>query len=167
METSVFKPTDPISVLSFLKYYNTACDSTSSHERAAIWLSSHFNLEPVKADLSHWVRADEKNRQQEGQLTIYFQAVNYSLQTNATDDDTAEAEAKIPSFKDSAGMTTVRYPEALLQKALRCVMIYNEPMLEWISIEAYGFIFAIQCVPTGKHTKKLHYIAWLNTRQTS
>lgn len=49
---------------------------------------------------------------------------------DATENDIDEAEDKITSLQQPAGLTAVRYPEALWQKKLRCDMVYNKPRLK-------------------------------------
>lgn len=69
------------------------CDS-SIHEWATSWLFPFFSSEPDKGALPHRVSADKKiNCEQEGQLTAYYQSVEYSIESYATDDVMAEVEA--------------------------------------------------------------------------
>lgn len=60
MKTAVFKVLNPISVLSVLKNFKTACDSNRINESATMRLFPCFILEPTKPGLSHWMTADIK-----------------------------------------------------------------------------------------------------------
>lgn len=83
MKAAVFNPTDPISVLSFLDNYKTACDSDKIHEKVAMWLFSHFICKPAKT-VSHEVIAEKTNLHQEGNLTTYSRVINSSTATYTT-----------------------------------------------------------------------------------
>lgn len=118
-----------------LDNFKIACDSTSVQEGAAIWLFTHFIKERPKAALSGRVTAEKQKHQQEIKLVTYCQAVSFLLKTYATEDVIDEAETDVTSFKPPAGMTAVRYSEALTEETLRCGMLYNKPKLSRIFIE--------------------------------
>lgn len=65
------------------------------------------------AALSNGVTADKKNHQLEGKLTTFCKVATYLLEMYETDDVISEAESKIASFKQPAGMTAVRYSQTL------------------------------------------------------
>lgn len=109
MKTAVFKSTDPISVLSFLGNFNTACDSNNIHEDAAVQLYPHFIREPTQAALSYRVTADKQNLQQQGKVKTYCRVVNYSSEKYATEEAIVEIEAKITSSKEPASINAVCY----------------------------------------------------------
>lgn len=113
MKNDLFKPSDLISVLLSLDDFKTLCDSKSIHEAATMWLLPNSIQKPAKLRLVHRVKAGKKNREQEGKLTTYWQILNYLLEMYSTDDLTTEGEAHTTNFKKPAGMTAVRYSEAL------------------------------------------------------
>lgn len=102
-----------MTVLLVLKIFITACDSNSIQEVSAMCLLPDFIREPARAALLHQFTANKKHGQQGGRLITYSQVFKYSLETNATDDVSAEAETDISSFKKPAGMSTVCYSDAL------------------------------------------------------
>lgn len=61
MKSAVFKPLDPILILSLLQSFNTACDANGIHERAGIWQFKHFVKGAVKAALTNRKRATEND----------------------------------------------------------------------------------------------------------
>lgn len=72
MKTAVFKPLDPISVLSVLEKFKEACDSNSTHWYAAMCFFLYSIWDSVKAALSRRVTSDnKKNHQQEGKFVTY------------------------------------------------------------------------------------------------
>lgn len=81
MKTATFKPSDPISVLSFLNNFKTVCDNKIVHKGTAVWLFPSFIPEPAQAALSNHTLADNKqNHKQEVKRTTYCQAVVYILE---------------------------------------------------------------------------------------
>lgn len=58
---SVLKPSDPISVITFLETCKTVCDSNSVHKCAAIRLIPHFVWELAKVTFSYPVTLDKRN----------------------------------------------------------------------------------------------------------
>lgn len=135
MKSACFRPSDPISVLSFLHNFKMACDSNGIHEGAAMWLFQYFIKEPAKAPLMHRVCLTDKDSQQKGKLTTYCQVVNYLLVTYATDDEIAKAEAGIMQFKKPERMSATLFSELLWEKALRCGRVYNDARLKALFIE--------------------------------
>lgn len=72
MKCATFKPSDPISVLSFPHRFKRACDSNPIHEGAAMWLVPHFKNKSAKVTLLHRVCAAEgEDSQQEVRLMTY------------------------------------------------------------------------------------------------
>lgn len=65
----VFKPSGPISVLSFLEIFRTGCDNGGIHKTAVVCLFPYFIRERSTVVLSHGVTADKKNRVQDSKLT--------------------------------------------------------------------------------------------------
>lgn len=92
-----------------------------------------FYSKTPKAAFSHQVT--DRKHETEGTLTTYHQVVNYMLETYATDNVIAEAEAGITNFKQPARSTAVLDCEAVLEKALRCGMTYNGLRLKRIFVE--------------------------------
>lgn len=105
--TGLFKPVDPSYLTSCLDNFKTAYDSNSRHEGEAIQLFPHSIPEPAKEALWHQVTHDKKNCQQEGKSPKYCKVASYLLETNATYDAIAEAEADTKSFEQLFGMTAV------------------------------------------------------------
>lgn len=80
MKTATFKPSDLVSVLSFLENFKTTCDSNNIHKNAAVWLSQYFILELVKVASSHLVTADnQKKYHYEVSLTTFCEMAGYLL----------------------------------------------------------------------------------------
>lgn len=52
MKTTTFKPSDPISVLSYHDTLKTAYDINSNYKGTALWLFGHFIREPVNVSLA-------------------------------------------------------------------------------------------------------------------
>lgn len=110
----MFKPSDLIVILTFLHNLNTACESSTIHEDAAMLLFPHFMTEPAKAALSYIMSATEDNTtHKEATLTAYCQVVKYLLETNATDDVIAGAEADIMNYKQTENMSAIPYSEKI------------------------------------------------------
>lgn len=63
MKTTLFKPSDPIAVLSSFDIFKTAWNSNSIHEGGVMWLFPHFIRKPAKIVLARRVKADIKNQQ--------------------------------------------------------------------------------------------------------
>lgn len=100
MKVLMFKPSNPFSILLFLHNWKTACNSNGSSEGAAKWFFSHLVNEPVKTALSYLKSATEEYKtHKEGTLKTACQAVNYLLESYATDNVIAETEADIINFK--------------------------------------------------------------------
>lgn len=121
-KAAMFKPSDVIYMPFFLDNSKTVCDSNSIYEIVEMLLFANFIVEPTKAALPHRVTADKKNHQQDRKLTTYCQALTYLLEMYATGNVIAVAKAEIKSFKQLAGIATVRYSETLWEKALNCCM---------------------------------------------
>lgn len=82
MNSSIFKPSDLISILGFLHCFRFACYSNRIHEEPAMCLFPHFMKEAAKAALSYRLRATEENTtHKEGALATYCRVVNYILET--------------------------------------------------------------------------------------
>lgn len=135
MKTVVSKPSDPISVVSFLSNFKSACDSNIIHEGAAILLVSYFSWKPANAALWHPLIADKKSHQQRDRLTTYCYVVNYLFKTYGTNNFIAEAEVEILNFKEPFEMFAVQYFQALREKAIWCGMVYNKQILNTIFTE--------------------------------
>lgn len=136
VKSAIFKPSDPLPVLSLPHNFNAACDSNGIHKGAAIWLFQHLMKDPVKAALAHGVSAtNEDDPQQEGNFTTYCQVVKYLLANYPTDDFMAETEVDMANFKQPEGMFSVPYSQVLLEKALHCGHLYDELRLKEVFVE--------------------------------
>lgn len=81
VKSASFKPSDPISVLSFLYIFNTACDSNGIQDGAALWIFQRFMKDPAKAGFAHrgCVTKEDDSKQEgkgndilsSGQLSTY------------------------------------------------------------------------------------------------
>lgn len=72
IELESYKSSDPISILSFLRNFRTACDSNGLREGAAMWLFQHLMRNQTKFDLARRSCATkEDDAQKEGNLTTY------------------------------------------------------------------------------------------------
>lgn len=94
----MLKPSDLISLLCFLDNFETACDSDSNHEFAAMCLFPYITREPYKVALSQRVTEDNKNHQKKVKLTTYNKVLNYLFELYATGDVSTEAGARKASF---------------------------------------------------------------------
>lgn len=52
MVTKKFQPSDPITILPFLRYFKRECDVNQIHEGGAMWLIAKYLNEPAKAQLT-------------------------------------------------------------------------------------------------------------------
>lgn len=71
----------------------------------------------------------------EGAITTYYYAVNYLVDTYATDDVTAKTVADMICFTQISNKLPTEYPEAQLNKAVVCDAAHNEYVLDGIFIE--------------------------------
>ena len=131
-----FDPADPVSILSYLSTFKTACDSIGVHEGAAVWLFSAYMKEPAKAALTMRIESNvKKSKPSKGQLRTYSEIVNYLLKTYASDDVIAEAEEGLRHFVQAPGMTELDFATKLTLKVLRCGHVYNEAKMIGFFIE--------------------------------
>lgn len=66
IESSIFKPSHPISIFVFLHNFKTVFDSNGIHERSTMWPLPHFMKEPVKATLSYRMTDTEDDSTHKG-----------------------------------------------------------------------------------------------------
>lgn len=135
MEFKRFKPSDPISILGYLHAFKAACDALGIHEGAAMWLLKAYMEEPARSSLSMRLSHPKTGKAGKGKLTSYSSAVNYLLQTYASDDVIAEAEADLRHFTQTRNITPQEYAVALTLKVLRCGPVYTEARMIGIYIE--------------------------------
>lgn len=134
IETTVFKPSEHISIHSFLSNINTSGESDSTVEDDAIQLFRYFIQALSKVALSYQVTTEKKDHPQEWKVTTYYQVASYLLEMYLTNDGNFETEAEVKSFKEPAGMAAAQYYEHLWEKPLRCGMD-SDARLEIIFIE--------------------------------
>lgn len=110
MISTIFKPSDSISVSYFLYNSKKACDRNIIHEGVPMCLCQHFMKDQGKAALEYRICAsNEDDPEQEGRLTTYCQIVIYLLAIYASNNVIAKAEADITNFMETEGMSSVRY----------------------------------------------------------
>lgn len=82
MKSAVFKPLDPISVLSALNNFEAACDRIEISEEDDIWLFRLFKKELTKVlSIEPHQRSRGQKTHQEEKLKTFCQIVNYLLET--------------------------------------------------------------------------------------
>lgn len=100
MKSSIFKLSDSIVIFAFLDNFNTACVSNAIHQRGLMYLIPHFMKAPAKAAPSYRMSAAEDDTtHKEETLTAYCQVVSYLQKTHVSDDDIAEVEADVMTYK--------------------------------------------------------------------
>lgn len=78
MRSVNFKPSEPISMRSFLQNFRSSCDCNGIYRAAGMWLFQHSLKDRTKAALVHRVSATKENvPDRKGKLTTYCQVVNY------------------------------------------------------------------------------------------
>ena len=140
MKTNTFDSRDPVSVLSFLSVFRSACDSNGISEGAAMWLFHYFMKKTPAAALSsrlalepaRFARSPDDAHER---LGSYVEVVNYLLATYATDDVIAETVGDILSIRQGKGTTAADFAQTLYDKVLRCGNVYPESQLKGIFVE--------------------------------
>lgn len=61
MKSSIFTPSDDISILAFFHNLKAACDSHGKPQKATMWLFFYFSKELTKATLTYRMSAIEDN----------------------------------------------------------------------------------------------------------
>jgi len=137
MKSQIFDPVDPITILSFLPAFKTACDSNGIHEGAAMWLFQYFVKKTTKAAIVARTTAGSTGdgKTPGSHLTNYPAVVQFLLKTYATDEVIAEADAEINRYRQPDRMSPPDYAHNLWTKALRCGTVYDEDRLKGIFIE--------------------------------
>lgn len=100
-----------------------------------MWLLKAFMDEPARSSLSMRLSHPKSGKAKKGKLTSYSEAINYLLQTYASDDVVAEAEADLRHFVQNRSMSPQEYATALTLKVLRCGPVYTEARIIGIYIE--------------------------------
>lgn len=73
MKSAVFKPSYPISVLSFLHSFKTACNSSEFYEEATMWRFLHFMKGRAEPFLSQCINATvDSGRHEKGERQYMF-----------------------------------------------------------------------------------------------
>lgn len=102
MKSSILKPSEPLSIFSFLHNFITAYASNAINEGAETWLLNNFMKKPAKDALSHRMTVIENNiTDKDGTLTTFCLTVSYLLQVYATSDALTEAEGAIINYDQS------------------------------------------------------------------
>jgi len=137
LKSQIFDPMDPITILSFLPAFKTACDSNGIHEGAAMWLFQFFVKKTAKAALSARTTTVSASggKTKASQLTSYPAVVQFLLRTYATDEVIAEADAEISRYRQPDRMSPQDYAHNLWTKALKCGTVHDEDRLKGIFIE--------------------------------
>lgn len=133
MATKKFQPSDPITILPFLRDFKRECDVNRIHEGAAMWLIAKYLNEPAKAQLTS--RMTRKGSHASGSLSTYCQVVNNLLRSYAPDDVVAAAECEVTRCVQGDRMTEAEFEKVLWKKALRCGSVFPEAQLKGIYIE--------------------------------
>lgn len=143
MNSQTFDPVEPITILSFLDYFELACNTNGGHEGTATWLFHLFMKNPASAVLNACTcpKPKKKRRQIEGTITTYCEVVTYCLSAYSTHYDIAETGVELTTSKPPPNMNPVDYSQSLWLKALKCGSVYHESMLKDMFIEGpHGLI---------------------------
>lgn len=140
MRSEIFDSFDRISVLSFLSVLKLAFDTNGVHERAAVWLILLFMKLPTAVALNTGIvlKSKSHDRHQEGALTSYGEAVNQLLETYATEDVIAEANADMMQLTQPSNKLPAECSESLSNTVLRCERVYDEYLVEGIFTEGFS-----------------------------
>lgn len=95
MKFKIFDSFDPISIPSFLFTFKLKCDTNGVHEEAALSPLNHCTKCAAAVPLNACIAKKLKwhKLQKESAVASWCEAVNYLLETPATDDITAGTEA--------------------------------------------------------------------------
>lgn len=115
-----FKPSDTISVLSFLYDFKTPWDNNGIIEGVALWLIQHFMKDWGKVAIANRNGAMEKVvTRWKRKLETYYQVASYLFASYATEDATPEAESDVTYFRQPEWIFAVCYSELLWAETLR------------------------------------------------
>lgn len=87
IETSIFNPVNPISIINLLSSFNKAYDTNSIHDRAVLCLLHFFLKNQAAAALNLQIASKDNSscrRQKERTPPTYWKVVNYLLETKDT-----------------------------------------------------------------------------------
>lgn len=113
----ILKPSSLISVLAFSHDFKTACDRYWIHEGVTRWLLTHFMKNPARAVFLYRMSdIEDSNTQKQKTLTDYCQVVNYLLETYASNDVFAKAEAEIMNYKQAEHQSRVWFSKTFWDK---------------------------------------------------
>lgn len=127
----MFDGSDSASTLSFQLAFQMPCNTNGINGSTATWLLHFFLRKPACPTLRSCICLFSSSPvRQEGNLTPYFQILNYLFATHATDDIIAEVSMDVMSLKQPASQSAVGFVQLVWTKSLRCTPIHNEYRLE-------------------------------------
>lgn len=106
------------------------------------------------------LKSELHKRQKEGTVTLYCEAVNYFLETYATDDVIAEADDDMMRFTQPSNKSPTEYTEALWNKGFKRDRVYDEHVHKDIILKVCWNICAMVWVHIRAVTRKLQYMIW-------
>ena len=135
MQSRKFSGTDPVTVLSFLNWFQKACNMGEISEGIAVWCFQ-FCLEGQADSLIHSRLAGhdkigKKTRQTE-KLSTYEQVVNFLIQTYVTNEVISEEYNSMMQFRQATNQTETDFADRLWQKAQRSGIVYSDKHLKSI-----------------------------------
>lgn len=126
-----------------------------------MWLFCHFIKEPTKASIVRRVGGlFEDDAHKEGKLKRYYQAVNYLLETYATDDVIVEAEAEITNYNEPGNRLDASCSETLWERALRCRRGYDDSSFKGVFVEGLHHVIRFFMLNHWRANKDACYRIW-------
>lgn len=98
IQSYIFEPFEPTSIIWFLSNFKLACDTNGIHEGAAVWLFNFFIKKSVSTVLNtrlaskHTAHTRMPFTEKTTSIMTYPQVVNYLLRTYGKDENIAETE---------------------------------------------------------------------------
>lgn len=106
------------------------------------------------------LRSETQSLQKEGTVTSYYEAVNYLLETYATDDVITKTDADMMSFTQPSSKLPTECAEALWNIALRCEQAYDEYEPKGFLLRNHWHPSGTVCSPIGVQRNTLQYTSW-------
>ena len=132
MKTRTFSGQDPITILSFLHWFQKSCDQCGISEGAAVWCFQFF-LTGQAYDQLHSRLAGGSKAVDIGQselLHSYEEVVNFLLTTYVTNEVISEEYNRVMQFRQSTGQGEQDFADKLWQKAQRCGTVFSDRRLK-------------------------------------
>lgn len=125
---------NPISILSSLMTFKTACDSNGISAGAARWLMHFFMRKPLNDTHSSSLQLKSRRssvlNKKDGSLFASAEVVIHLPPTSATDDVIAEIVPNIQSTTQGPSIPATDNSNALQMKVLRCGQVCDEAQLK-------------------------------------